>query len=400
MAAAAPLTITNALLPTGIVTSLRLVDGVVAATGVEPGVGDSVLDAAGSLVLPAMVEPHAHLDKAFLSESVPNATGDLMGAILGMAAHADSMTRADTERRAERAARVFASNGATAIRTHVDLTEEVGLESLLAVLAARDRVRDVVDVEIVALSGWPICGVAGDAQRGLLRDAIAAGADVIGGCPHLDPDTMESLEYFLEVAAAAGLPVDLHTDEHLDPARSTLAHLADVVASTGFAHTVTASHCVSLCLRPVDEQRRVADALAASGVHVVALPSTNLFLQGRELQQAMPRALAPVAALRAAGVNVAAGWDNLQDPFNPMGRGDCLETAALMSMVGHLLPDEAYHSVSNAGRAIIGLPVAGTEVGMAADLVLIPERTTRAAIAGAPSGRTVIRRGLVVTSPA
>jgi cytosine deaminase len=211
---------------------------------------------------------------------------------------------------------------------------------------------------------------------------------------------MPALEYFLEVAAGAGLPVDLHTDEHLDPARSTLAHLAHVVASTGFAHTVTASHCVRLGLRPVDEQRRVAEALAVAGVHVVALPSTNLFLQGREQQQAMPRALAPVAALRAAGVNVAAGWDNLQDPFNPMGRGDCLETAALMSMVGHLLPDEAYHSVSNAGRAIIGLPLAGTEVGMAADLVLIPERTTRAAIAGAPSGRTVIRRGVVVTSPA
>lgn len=400
MAVRPPLTIVDALLPSGVVTSLRIVDGVVAAVGVAPQDGDAVLDARGSLVLPAMVEPHAHLDKAYLSETVPNETGDLMGAILGMTAHAGRITRSDTQERAERAARAYAANGATVIRTHVDLTEEVGLESLLAVLAARDRVRDVVDVEIVALSGWPICGVAGDTQRGLLRDAIAAGADVVGGCPHLDPESEDALDLFLAVAADAGLPVDLHSDEHLDPTRSTLEFLARAVESSGFPNGVTASHCVSLCLRPIDEQRRVADALAAAGVHVVALPSTNLFLQGRDHQQAMPRALAPVAALRAAGVNVAAGWDNLQDPFNPMGRGDCLETAALMAMAGHLLPADAYHAVSNAGRRVMGLPDAGTDVGQVADLVLVAERSVRAAIAGAPSGRIVVRRGDVVSSSA
>ena len=56
----------------------------------------------------------------------------------------------------------------------------------------------------------------------------------------------------------------------------------------------------------------------------------------------MPAALTAVRALRGAGVNVAAGADNLQDPFNPVGRGDPLETAALMVMAGHLLPADAY----------------------------------------------------------
>ena len=40
--------------------------------------------ATGYLLLPAFAEPHAHLDKAFLAERVPNPTGDLMGAILAM----------------------------------------------------------------------------------------------------------------------------------------------------------------------------------------------------------------------------------------------------------------------------------------------------------------------------
>ena len=143
-------------------------------------------------------------------------------------------------------------------------------------------------------------------------------------------------------------------------------------------------------------QARVAEKLAAAAISVVALPSSNLFLQGRDHQVAMPRALTPVRALRRAGVNVAAGADNLQDPFNPVGRGDCMETAGLMVMAGHVLPDEAYAMVSSRVRQLMGLAAAGTAVGEVADLVLVPARTTREAIAFGPPGRVVIRAGRVV----
>ena len=43
------------------------------------------LDARGFCVLPSFVEPHAHLDKAFLADRVHNPAGDLMGAIEGLA---------------------------------------------------------------------------------------------------------------------------------------------------------------------------------------------------------------------------------------------------------------------------------------------------------------------------
>lgn len=395
---ASPLTIVNALLADGTTTSVRAVDGVVVALGVMPQAGDDVLDAAGSLVLPALSEPHAHLDKAYLCESIDNPTGDLLGAIEAMTAAAPNITAADTVRRAERAARAYAVNGTTLIRTHVDLTEETGLRSVLALIEVRERLADLVRIEVVALSGWPIGGLEGDHQRGLLRDAVAAGADVVGGCPHLDSAPEFAIDHFVSVAVDAGLPVDLHTDEHLDPTRSTLEHLARVATSAGPATRVTASHCVSLGLQPETEQRRIADLLAAAGVHVVTLPGTNLFLQGREHRQAMPRAITAVPALRAAGVNVAAGWDNLQDPFNPMGRADGLETASLAVIAAHLLPDAAYDAVSNAGRRLMGLPEAGPGVGQAADLVILPATTTRAAIAEAPAPRTVVRSGRLLVA--
>ena len=75
----------------------------------------------GYLLLPAFAEPHAHLDKAFLAERVENPTGDLLGAILAMDAARETITLDDTIERAERAARLLAANGCTAIRTHVDL---------------------------------------------------------------------------------------------------------------------------------------------------------------------------------------------------------------------------------------------------------------------------------------
>ena len=390
----ADLTIINALLADGSLSTVHIVGGVVTAL---PGQGTTTLDAMGGLVLAAMAEAHAHLDKAFLAETVPNPTGDLMGAIVNIEAARDRITEADTEVRAERAARLIAANGATAIRTHADLTDANGFTSINALLRVRDRLADLVRIEVFALCGWPSIGAAGANHRALLREAIALGIDGVGGCPHLEDDPAAANDSFLTMAAEAGLPVDLHTDETLDPTRFALEDLADRVLRAGFPHRVAASHCVSLVMQPEAVQQRVAVKLAAAGISVIALPSSNLFLQGRDHPVGTPRALTAINALRAAGVNVAAGADNLQDPFNPVGRGDCLETAALMIMAGHVLPSDSYAMVSNAVRSIMGRPAAGTTVGDIADLVILPVATIREAIAFAPAGRIVIRSGKVVS---
>ena len=390
----ADLTIINALLADGSLSTVHIVGGVVTAL---PGQGTTTLDAMGGLVLAAMAEAHAHLDKAFLAETVPNPTGDLMGAIVNIEAARDRITEADTEVRAERAARLIAANGATAIRTHADLTDANGFTSINALLRVRDRLADLVRIEVFALCGWPSIGAAGANHRALLREAIALGIDGVGGCPHLEDDPAAANDNFLTMAAEAGLPIDLHTDETLDPTRFALEDLADRVLRAGFPHRVAASHCVSLVMQPEAVQQRVAVKLAAAGISVIALPSSNLFLQGRDHPVGTPRALTAINALRAAGVNVAAGADNLQDPFNPVGRGDCLETAALMIMAGHVLPSDSYAMVSNAVRSIMGRPAAGTTVGDIADLVILPVATIREAIAFAPVGRIVIRSGKVVS---
>jgi cytosine deaminase len=230
----------------------------------------------------------------------------------------------------------------------------------------------------------------------LLADALDAGADLVGGCPHLEQysgeGTFESAtDILLQIAVDHGRAVDLHTDETLDPSANGLDLLARRVLE-GFPHPATASHCVSLGQQPPEQQRATAERAAAAGVSVIALPHTNLFLQGRQCTP-MPRGLTAIEVLMAAGVNVAAGADNLQDPFNPVGRACPFETAGLMIMTSHLLPEAAWRSVSGAAGTAIGKPVA-LEVGRRADLVAVRATTLREAIAFGPSDRVVWHRGV------
>lgn len=359
------------------------------------------VDLSGRLLLPAAVEPHAHLDKAFLAEVVANPSGDLIGAIDAMRSNRHLLTVDETTERAERAARLMASNGYTAVRTHADVTAEHGLISIEALMRVRERVADVIDIEIVALCGWPVSGTPGADQRALLREALAAGADIVGGCPHLeqfggDGDIASATDVLLGIADEFRRPVDLHTDETLDASADGLDRLATAVLD-GFDLPVTASHCVSLGQRSAAEQAAAAERVAAAGIGVVTLPHTNLFLQGRGTAP-MPRALTAVAALRDAGVTVAAGADNLQDPFNPLGRACPFETAGLMVLASHVLPNEAWQMVSGASRCVLERTDAddvldGLAVGARADLLSVPGDSVREAIAFGPSDRWVWRHG-------
>ena len=389
----------DATLADGQVADVRIRDGIIEAFGLSLSAddGEETIDLTGNLLLTAFAEPHAHLDKAFLSERITNATGDLMGAIRGMQANRHLITLDDTIKRAERAVRLLISNGTTLIRSHADTTHENLLMSVEALVEVRKRVAGLCDLQIVSLVSWPISGAAGAPSRDLLRAALESGADIVGGAPHLDDDPHGANEELLAIAAEYGRDIDLHTDETLNAGILALEDLARRVIDSGFPHRVTASHCVSLGVQPLQRQQSVSELVAAAGISVVALPHTNLFLQGREQQSAMPRALTAVKALRAAGANVCAGADNLQDPFNPMGRGDPLETAGLMVMAAHLLPDDALASVSTSSHMALTGESPSVAVGSRAELVAVTATTVREAIAFGPSARLVIHDGRVVS---
>jgi len=399
--------ITNARLADGRHVDVHVVDGHIreivahgavaadAATTEGPETTNAPVDLGGWLLLPAMAEPHAHLDKALTAESVPNPTGDLGGAIRAWiaAAAAGVFTHDDMVERIRAELDRLLLSGVTAVRSHINCGSGAGIWHLKAAQEAIAPYADLMHVEFVALTHSPMAGPDGAENRAALRDAIDAGVDLVGGCPHLEDDGPASIRVALDAAADAGIPVDLHVDETLDPSVLTLRDLARAVTARGDTAGVTASHCVSLGMQPPAIQAAVAQEVADAGISVVPLPQTNLFLQGRGHPQATPRGLTAIGALRDAGVLIGAGADNVQDPFNLVGRSDPLETAALLVMAGHVLPDDAYDMVASDVRRVMDLAPVRFEVGDPADFVAIDAPSIRAAIADAPADRTVFRAG-------
>ena len=398
----------GATLPDGTTGDVRLADDSIAEVGrslarqpsgreAGPEIGaEDVVDLRGFLLLPALAEPHAHLDKALTADRVPNRTGDLFGAIEAWVAYRPQLTVDDIVERATRAALLLLGNGTTAIRTHVDVAADVGLRCVEALAVVKRALADRLDLQIVALVAPPLGGPLGAEHQALLRDAMDAGADVVGGCPHIDPEPMAALHHCVALAAERERPIDLHMDETLDPAVLGVVELAADVLARQLGPGVTASHCVSLGMQERDAQLRIAAGLAEAGVAVVTLPQTNLFLQGRSHPVATPRGLTALRPLLDAGVTVAAGGDNLQDPFNLVGRGDPLEAASLLVAAGHLLPEEALAAVSGSARSAMGLPAVTVAPGSPAELVAVRASSVREAIATASPERIVFHRGTVV----
>lgn len=389
---------TNARLPDARIVDIDIEAGVIASVSPAGSSSSSaqVVDLEHKLVLPAFAEPHAHLDKALLSERIDNPSNDLMGAIHALDDARHSITFDDIVDRGVRAAELFARNGATSIRTHADTMDANGLQSVNALLEVKRRCAGFVDIQVAMLLAWPVVGESGARHRDLAEEAVAAGVDVIGGCPHLDDHPEEALEYFLALAERHKLPLDLHADENLRPDSRDLERLADRMLATRPTVLANASHCVSLGMQPAETQRRTAEKVASAGISVTALPITNLFLQSRDVRVAMPRGITAITSLMEAGVVVAAGADNVQDPFNPMGRADPLETASLMVVAGHVDPDTALRCVGRQAHVAVGQIPPGLNPGDRADFVALNASSPREAVAMQPSNRMVIHRGAVV----
>lgn len=353
-----------------------------------PETDGETLDLTGYFVTAAGAEPHAHLDKSQSWDAIQPPFGDLERAIDSWHAYAVTLDEDDTLRRARSTALRMLASGITAVRTHVDLLRgDDALTGVRALVRLRAELAGLMDIELVALGGPTV-------PDEVFEAALDAGVDLVGGAPHLADDPIADLERLIALARRRDVGLDLHTDESLE-GFDTLATYAAAV--TGWHRPRTAGHCVRLSMMAETQLDALADGIRTADIGIVALPITNLYLQGWGVDRAIPRGIAPIGRLKAAGVRVAAGADNVRDPFNPVGRCDHLETASLLVSAGHLAPDDAMDAVTVGARDVMGLPLAGPVAGARADLVAIKADSLGEAVAFASADRVVIHRGRLVS---
>ena len=297
-------------------------------------------DAAGRLVTPQFVEAHIHLDYAN-TEGVPreNESGTLFEAIdiwserkrLGL------HTKEDIKTRALAAARRAAEHGVGFIRTHVDVTDPsfAGFEALAEL---RDEIRPWCDLQIVA---FPQNGIyAFDGGDTLMERALDAGADVVGGIPHLEPTReagVASLVWLFDLAEKHSAPIDVHTDEIDDPHSRFVEVMAAEATKRSMGEQTVISHSVAMAYYSPGYIARLMPKLAASKVRFAVCPNENLHLQGLGFSGPVPRGVAPVKTLTEYGIPVSFCQDSMSDPFYLMGDGDLLRILDSGLHVSHML---------------------------------------------------------------
>ena len=167
------------------------------------------------------------------------------------------------------------------------------------------------------------------------------------------------------------------------------------------AGRVVCGHDCSLSVQPRDQALRTLDACAVAGITLVALPTTNAYLQGSWGGTPIERGITLVNEARAAGVRVCFATDNVADTFYPYGGYDLLDTFEKAVMLAHLKAPEGWlDAISTAPAAAMGLDLGDPfAVGAPADWMQFTARDMSELLSPdgkAPAGRTLIRRGEMV----
>ncbi|QGG54735.1 amidohydrolase family protein [Paenibacillus sp. FSL W8-1187] len=361
--------------------------------------GAATVDLQGRTLLPAFVDVHLHLDKAYSLPSVRNRSGTLREAIDNYRAHVAGFSKEELRERIMRGARTAASYGSLLLRTHLDvplhLGRDVAMRSVEAALEARESLRDIVDLQLFPMFAYEhrrheeLSEFAGETLR--------MGVDGIGGAPHLTDDPGAGIEWALALAAGADRPVDLHLDETDDPQMRTIGLFCDAVRRHGYGGRATAGHLCSLSAMPQEDAERLIAGMREAGVGAVTLPAVNLYLQGRGDRGNVRRGLTRVKELLEAGVTVAAASDNIQDPFHPFGKGDLLQIGLIGAYAAHLAGEEHVRTVlrmlTEAPAALAGVRNYGVAPGCAASFVVLGAASGEELLQELPSSRWVCRRG-------
>ncbi len=386
----------------GNMVDVLMENGLIAKIGPSlTSANNHVVGAEGALMVPALVDPHVHMD-AVLTEGFPepNRSGTLLEGIERWNQRKAYLTEEDIISRAEEGIRWHMGHGVLKVRSHVDVCDP-NLTALKALIKVREKIRPWFTLQLVA---FPQDGVyCFPDGPDLMEEAMRLGADVVGGIPHYEwthEDGIRNVELAFFLAEKYGKPIDIHCDETDDEHSRFLETVANLTRRYQMPDKVTASHTTAMGSYNDAYAFKLIRILSKAGVNIVANPLDNVVLQGRFDTYPKRRGMTRVKELMAAGVTVAAGHDSIMDPWYPLGTASQLFVASMLAHVGQLTGTQelqwAFDSISGAGAKVMDLPNYGIMEGGRADVALFDVPTTTDAIRLIPRPHFVIANGMLV----
>jgi len=395
------LIVTDARLRSGGVVDIHCAGGRITAMApvgeVRRPDGAEVVAADGGLVTEPFVDAHLHLDKVHTLPLIGDAALEAYtGAGMADSAHAIDLARAvkqhyrlDTLLPAIRSVlSAGLRNGVLHVQAFADVDTAAGLIGVQAVLAAREEFRGRVDVSVVA---FPQDGVLRDPGAAeLVEEAMAAGADVVGGIPWIEAtqaDQEAHVEWACALAARLGRRVAMLTDDTADPSLDTTRMLAEAMRRHGLEGRGVACHARAVGHYEQARQTALLELARDVGLGLVSDPHTG-------------SVALPVERAVALGVAVALGQDDVEDAYYPFGRHNLLEVAFLAA---HLLDmrsapqlETLVDLVTTSAARVLGLAGHGLRVGGPADLLVHDATRTVDLLARHAPPRVVVRGGLLL----
>ncbi len=359
--------------------------------------GRTEIDAEARLVTESFANPHLHLckvytlpmlDEAALKDYHGEGMGKAMTAIELAARVKEKYDRAWIIQNVRRAVARAAIFGNTHVRAFADVDRQARLEGVKALLQARAEFKGIVDIQVVAFAQDGVVREPGAAE--LIREAMALGADVVGGIPwieYTEAGEQQHIDEIFAIAKSFDKSVSMLVDDAGDPGLRSLEKMAVTAIEQGWQGRVLAHHARAMALYPKPYLQKVAALLKAARMGVVSDPHTGP-LHAR------------VKELLAEGVLVCLGQDDISDAYYPFGRNNMLEVAFLAV---HLLwmttateMEQLYDMITVKAAQAMGLTDFGLKPGAPAHLVILDAPNVLEALREHAAPATVISHGQLV----
>ena len=363
----------NALIHDGERVDIGIGAGKVLAIGASLEAEGPQLDLQQRLVLPGFVETHLHLDKSCILDRCHIEQGTLKEAIAEVSRLKKGFSADDVFERASRTLEKAIVQGTTHVRTHVEVDPAIGLRGFDGIKRVAAGYRWAVDVEICVFPQEGLTNYPGTEE--LMREALAKGAAVVGAAPYTDTDPHGQIDRVFRMARDFNVDIDMHLDLGDSPEGMDVEYVCEMTERHRYGGRVAIGHVTKMSLLPPERFEPMARRLADAGVAVTVLPSTDLFLMGRQQRHSVARGVVAAHELLHHGVNCSLSTNNVMNPFTPFGDCSLLRMANLYANVCHVGTRDDMRAcldmVSSRSARLLRLQNYGIEVGNAADLVVL-----------------------------
>ena len=299
-----------------------------------------VVDVGGNLVSPGFVETHIHLDKTCTIDRCEHETSRFPHrAMERMSAIKHTFSVDDVHARARRTLEKCILHGCTLMRTHVELDPKVGLCGFEGVKKLIDEYAWAIDIEICAMPQEGMLNNPGTEE--LMIAALKSGARVIGAAPSYDSDPAGQIRRIFELAREFDVDIDMHLDSGASAAHLDTLLVCELTQKYGWGGRVTIGHVSKLSTMPLPDFDKVAQLMQRAGVALTVLPSTDLYLSGRDQEFNVRRGVVDANRLVRTGVNCSVSSNNVLNAFTPFGDGQLIRQANLYAnIIQRGMPDD------------------------------------------------------------